>query len=820
MMRDTVRAWFRRASEVRHRVDSLLAAVSVDPSVVSQGEAWTLPLQGSCSALDGSFLQQQPPSFYLSAPYDDSDWSGEGELAAARAARAVREEGGLLQQRGSEVEGRGGGIEGGAAGTGGDGDDERVNELEGGVQKKKGRYAAKNPRGSRELADLHKGVESAARAGFSLAGLGGGSRTSYMLGDRSSGHGGRHSRASLSEGTRGLLSYEHQVKYVDWPPPPSDYIQGLYEAVSNSLEGKHWRRVIYDPQPDVSVKESDLILSQCRVEGEADEREVDELFWWDALLEPLGWVPLDSPAHLVSEVSGKVNGDAGNGSGSSGVGATIKCPLAHTHWGDLPLRQRMRLLSVVLEARMGASASLFGGWDDIASFVLGADVQDAIGDPTTLPSSTLGLAPHSLSTPLCGIHRKGQQQYADPDRLRMRYLGGDYPRKARFFSFPLGTWESEVRVFMEVQAVLRNGRKTRVWSCVADDPPSLAALAKAAAGAGGGSEGRKDKKAFSSTPTPTSPSSSSQPCPVTFINPDVTLVTALNDAVAGFSKVEESTQAKEAKEKEREARRAALLAANGPRRTSARFSYEAGEEGGGQDDEGGGREEGEKPFVSHDGTTTSPGPAPFLLSPLESNAAQVAFTSSSSSSSSSHLAAVLAAPITASLRRAGAHQSSQVSSHPPSASSLALLPSFQSAQVEVPSERRSALQRLETTIAVTHTSKVAALAEIVDLDPEGLRYIGMPPTCLPFRPVVLPELQRLSDIKASVGDLEVAKVKRKGKEEDKRRRDKELKEREREAQEKAERGKEAAELSLHAAVSFFLARPDWKERPFLVVNPL
>jgi hypothetical protein len=124
-----------------------------------------------------------------------------------------------------------------------------------------------------------------------------------------------------------------------------------------------------------------------------------------------------------------------------------------------------------------------------------------------------------------------------------------------------------------------------------------------------------------------------------------------------------------------------------------------------------------------------------------------------------------------------------------------------SAQVEFPSERRSALQRLETTIAVTHTTKVATLAEIIDLDPEGLRYIGMPPTCLPFRPVVPLELQRLSDIKASVGDLEVAKVKRKGKEEDKRRRDKELKEREREAQEKAERGREAAELSLQAAVS-------------------
>jgi hypothetical protein len=126
MLRETVRAWFRRAHAVRAKVDVLLSAVAKDGDSLFRGS-------GACA---GGGLPA--PSFATDMQYDDSDWTEEAALvlaskekraAEAREARARRTAAVLAASEAATSAGVGAGVDAGAgagagsgAGSSGNGD--------------------------------------------------------------------------------------------------------------------------------------------------------------------------------------------------------------------------------------------------------------------------------------------------------------------------------------------------------------------------------------------------------------------------------------------------------------------------------------------------------------------------------------------------------------------------------------------------------------------------------------------------------------------------------------------------------------------------
>lgn len=243
-----------------------------------------------------------------------------------------------------------------------------------------------------------------------------------------------------------------------------------------------------EPTFDEKISAEEELAITWPNQEEADEDDVAELTWWESLLVPLGYAPADSPAARVAAAAAGADAPSGR----------VTNPLAHAHWADLPLGERLAILHALVEARI--SMPLFtGGVDDVAAFVHSAGKEPSEPD--------YGLLGPPAATSL------------DAARLRWRALGSD--GKTRFFTFPVGSvFEREPRIFSERFLRLRGGRRVRVWTTVATDFASLVALRDAALTA-----------VRTKTPVPLSALVSNVVAPWAMSAPDTTLVASLKSLI-------------------------------------------------------------------------------------------------------------------------------------------------------------------------------------------------------------------------------------------------------------------------------------------------
>ena len=265
---------------------------------------------------------------------------------------------------------------------------------------------------------------------------------------------------------------------------------------------------------------------------------------------------------------------------------------------------------------------------------------------------------------------------------------------------------------------------------------------------------------------------------------------ALSELLESFSRAEESVLVRAAKEREREARRAAVLEASGPRRTSSRLVVGAGGVGGGEEGAGGGAgAQSPEPQPHHPAGSSGSGGGgggedfPVPQPPQAARAAAAA-------------AGALGLQRGPERRTRGGGGGGGGGGESSALEAAGLRPGFYSAQVEVPAERRAFLVQ-HVDGALTGGARLAALEAVLGQDPPALRYVGLPPSALALRPLVETEYFRLLEARGGATEAAVSKHKRRFKEEDRRRREREAKERER-SQLQAGRGLEDKMLEARA----------------------
>lgn len=127
---------------------------------------------------------------------------------------------------------------------------------------------------------------------------------------------------------------------------------------------------------------------------------------------------------------------------------------------------------------------------------------------------------------------------------------------------------------------------------------------------------------------------------------------------------------------------------------------------------------------------------------------------------------------------------------PPAISTLVATPSDFRVDGYSHPDRRGLVSRCDT---LSHAAKVAGLAEIIDSEPVEIRFVGVPPTAAPFRPIEVDEISRLEVLKSKLIEVEKERLRRRFKEDLRRQRNQVSKEIETEAHVKAEKARGLAE---------------------------
>jgi hypothetical protein len=289
---------------------------------------------------------------------------------------------------------------------------------------------------------------------------------------------------------------------------------------------------------------------------------------------------------------------------------------------------------------------------------------------------------------------------ADPDRLRLRHVGTD-AKGTRYYMFPPGAFGPiyvSSRVYAESSTKLRSGRVARTWRIAADNVEQLTALVEEKAKARGGT----DEKA---------------------------LATALQPVL----EVATTRAENQAKAAEREQRLAAL--AQLPRRTSSRRTGADSATGGDGDAAGDGT-------GSVDGAAEEEeGGAPKLTALRGAgNAAHLAMPFAALVARGAGLAASM-------LHRVGARSRVGAAAAAGGDALVAAGGKGVGAGSSAPLDKVERGKLVASLESLPHEDKVALIAYLVDAAPEHERWVGMPATAAPARPIAPAAMEQLETLR-------------------------------------------------------------------------